>query len=122
MKIRIFQERKRCLSDLAVIPTMGVPNGQHGSKHIIPQVRFHHDFVREHATIPTDMLHLSGSCIIFVAQPKTGMSSDIELAVRIVRQAMAARLIVRTTTKHGGIVLGDVKINHPGLEDVDDLA
>ena len=37
-----------------------------------------------------------------------------ELAVGIVRQAVAARLVVRAGALDRGVVLGDVKIDRPG--------
>ena len=51
---------------------------------------------------------------VLVAHPVAGVMHDVELAVRIVRQAMAAGLVVRAGAFHRRVVLRDVEIDRPG--------
>ena len=53
-----------------------------------------------------------------VLEPVGGGTGDIELAVRIVGEAMAAGFIVGTGAMHGAVVLGDVEIEGPRAQRV----
>ena len=59
------------------------------------------------------MLERARRLSIVVAQPEAGVAGDIQLAVRIVGQAMTARLVVRSRPLHGRVVLRHVKIERP---------
>ena len=52
-------------------------------------------------------------CAAVVAHPEAGVAGDVQLAVRIVRQAMTAGLVVRARSLHGRVVLRHVKIERP---------
>ena len=51
---------------------------------------------------------------VLVAQPEAGVMGDVELAVGVGRQAVAAGVVVRSRAEDGGVVLGDVEVDRPG--------
>ena len=73
----------------------------------------HHRGVREHAAIPADVLEGARRLSAVVAHPEAGVAGDIQLAVRIVRQAMTAGLVVRSRAFDGRVVLRHVEIDGP---------
>ena len=72
-----------------------------------------HDLVGEHAAVPADVLECLGQLAVVVAQPVAGVLGDVELAVRVVRQAVAAGLVVGARALDRGVVLGDVEVDRP---------
>ena len=50
---------------------------------------------------------------VVVAQPGAGVAHDVELAVGIVGQAVAAGLVVRAGAFDGAVVLRDVEVDRP---------
>ena len=93
----------------------GVVHDDHGGEDVLPGFGIFEDFVGEHETVPTDVLHAARGGVL---EPLAGALCDIELAVRIIGLAMAAGLVVRAGTVHGAIVLGDVEIKGPRAEGV----
>ena len=55
---------------------------------------------------------------VLVAEPEAGVVRDVELAVGVGRQAVAAGVVVRARAEDGGVVLGDVEVDRPGPEGV----
>ena len=49
-----------------------------------------------------------------VAEPEAGVMGDVELAVGVGRQAVAAGVVVRAGAEDRGVVLGDVEVDRPG--------
>ena len=61
---------------------------------IVPRLLLVHDLVREHTAIPADVAECSCRLALFVAEPETCVVHDVELAVWIGGEAMAAGFIV----------------------------
>ena len=55
-----------------------------------------------------------GQLAAVVAEPIAGVTRDVELAVGIGGQTVAAGLVVRAGAVHRGVVLGDVEVDGPG--------
>ncbi len=55
-----------------------------------------------------------GELAVLVAEPEAGVMGDVELAVGVGRQAVAAGVVVRARAEDGGVVLGDVEVDRPG--------
>ena len=53
-----------------------------------------------------------------VAHPESGDGDDVELAVGVAGQAVAAGLVVRAGAVDGAVVLGDVEVDGPGAQGV----
>src|ERR1043166_1328235 len=85
----------------------------HGGEDVIPGLLFHHDFVREHAAIPADVLELFGHFALVVAHPVAGIASYVEFAVGVGRQAMAAGFVMTAGSLDRGVILGHMKVNRP---------
>ena len=58
----------------------------------------------------------AGGLAVVAAQPGAGVAHDIEFAVGVVRQAVAAGLVVRAGAFHRAVVLRDVEIDGPGAQ------
>jgi hypothetical protein len=61
---------------------------------IIPGLLFQHDIIWEHATIPADMLKGFGEFSVFIAQPITCMSGNIQFTVGVKRLTMSTGFIM----------------------------
>src|SRR5947208_101031 len=57
----------------SLLPPMRIPDRAHRREDAVPRLRFHHDFVGEHAAVPADVFDLAGHVAVAVAQPKPGM-------------------------------------------------
>src|SRR5436190_24109244 len=101
--IRSCRTRPTCLACLACltashsrryprIPAVSAANFDQETQHVVPRRRLHHRCVREHAAVPADVIERLRDLALLVAHPQTGMTNDVELAVRIGGQAMAAGL------------------------------
>src|SRR5579859_1029176 len=95
-------------------PAMVFADLEHGGENVIPGFSFHHDIVRKHAAVPADVLEFASNLPDAVAQPVTGVTRDVQLAVGVGGKAMAAGFVVRAGAFHGGVILRDVEINRPG--------
>ena len=95
---------------------MRIAHRDHGRQDVVPRLRLHHGFVGEHAAVPADVAELLGRLAVAVAQPVAGVMGDVELAVGIGGQAMAAGLVVGAGAFDGRVVLGDVEIDRPGAQ------
>ena len=100
---------------------MGILDGEHRGKNLIPGFRLVHDFVGEHATVPTDVATVLQDVAVLITQPVTGVMRDVELSIGIIRQAMPPRLVVAARPVNGRVVLGDVKVDGPGSQRVSQL-
>jgi hypothetical protein len=61
---------------------------------IIPGLLFQHDIIGEHATIPADMLKGFGEFSVFIAQPISRMSGNIQFTIGVNGLAVSAGFIV----------------------------
>ena len=95
------------------VPPVRLADGDHGREDAVPRFGLLHRFVGEHAAVPADVLEFLGEVAVTVAHPEAGVMGDFELAVRIVRQAMSARLVVGAGAFDRGVVLGDVQVDGP---------
>src|SRR5918994_7405593 len=87
-----------------LVPSMRIAHRNHGRENIVPGSRLHECFIREHATVPADVLEPLCRLVV-LTKPETGIPYHIELAIRRVREAMAARLVMRTRAEHFAVVL-----------------
>ena len=62
------------------------------------------------------MLELLGHLAGVVAQPVAGIAGDVQLAVRVGRQAVLARLLVVARALHRRVILGHVEVDGPGAQ------
>src|SRR5690606_27097801 len=92
-------------------PTMCVTHFDHGRKDVIPGLLVVHHCIREHATIPADMIKCRGQLSIFIAKPMSGILDDIQLAIRISGQAVTPCLVMGTRTEYGSVILSYVEVN-----------
>src|SRR6185312_9646045 len=76
------------------LPAMPVAHVDHGRKNRVPGSGLVHDTVRKHAAIPADMTEHSRHLSAIIAHPKACGPYDVQLAIRVVRQAVMAGLIV----------------------------
>ncbi len=56
-----------------------------------------------------------------VAEPVAGVAGDVQFAVRVGREAVAAGFVVGAGAVDGGVVLGDVEIDGPGTKGLGQL-
>ncbi len=75
------------------LPTMRVLDLNHRVQNGVPGLRSFQGRIREHATIPTNVLNATLGRIL---EPISGTSNNVQLAIRIVSLAVLARLVVRT--------------------------
>ncbi len=101
------------LNAWAGVPAVGFTHGEHRREDGVPSVGVFEGFVREHATVPADVLDTACLCIF---EPVSGALDDIEFSVWIIGAAVFAGLIVGACTVDMPIVLGDVEIDGPGSE------
>ena len=73
---------------------MVIPYLDQRGKDVVPGLLFHHDFIGEHAAIPTDVLEGLGQFSLLVTEPEACMFGDIQFAIRIQCLAMAAGFVV----------------------------
>ena len=92
------------------LPTVRVTHFDHGIENGIPRRGILEFGIREHTTIPTDVVDAPGSRIF---QPIARALGDVQFAIRIIRRAMLTRLIVRSCTVHVSIILGNMEVNRP---------
>ncbi len=104
---------RRCRSFVDLTPAMGVAHIDHHLEDLIPGVWIHHHGVGEHAAIPANMTEGSGRLTPSIPQPIASMARNAQLAIRILRQAMVTRFVVRAGPFDGAVVLGHVKIDRP---------
>src|SRR5688572_18834856 len=71
-------------------PAVVLADLDHAGENVIPRLLLLHDLVREHATVPADVLHLLGDLAAAVAEPVSGVAGDVQLALRIADLAVAA--------------------------------
>src|SRR5215218_6862937 len=71
-------------------PAVVLAHLDHGRKNVVPRFLLRHDRIREHASIPADVLELLGDLPAVVAHPVTGIAWNVQLAVRVVHAAMTA--------------------------------
>ena len=103
-------------------PPVLVPHGDHGLQNAHPGLALHHHVVGEHAAVPADVADPLGQLALLVAEPVAGVMRNVELALGVVGQAVAAGLVVRAAAMHRGVVLGDVEIDRPGPQGRGQLA
>src|SRR5688500_13786108 len=96
-----------------LMPSMHLTHLDHGGKDIIPGFLLHHDFIRKHASIPTDVFEGLGQLPILIAQPVACIGSNVKFAIGIGSLAVASGLIVRPGAKYRSVILGNVEINSP---------
>src|SRR6266511_3022841 len=82
-----------------LVPSVRAPDIHHQPEDIVPRLSLHHRLVREHAAVPAGVLDVPRRLATLVAQPEARVTHDIELAVRIERQAVASGIVVRTRSK-----------------------
>src|SRR5690349_19727037 len=73
-------------------PAVGVAHFDHLGEDGVPGLLGLEDRIREHAAIPADVLDAAGGSVL---EPVAGALHDVELAIRIVRLAVLARLVMR---------------------------
>src|SRR5512137_362886 len=100
------------------MPAVVLANLDHGGEDVVPGLLLHQRVVREHATVPADVLQLFGDLAFAVAEPVAGVADDIEFTLRIGGKAVAAGLLVRAGTKDTAVVLRDVEVDRPRAERV----
>src|SRR3954468_22900079 len=100
------------LTDL-FFPAVSVANGDHGAEDVVPRLRFHQGFVREHAAIPANVVEAAMRLAIFTAQPVAGVFHDVDLAVGCFGQAMASGFVVTTGAEDFTIVLCNMEVDRP---------
>src|SRR5688500_4799622 len=64
-------------------PAVVVSDLDHGGKNVVPGLRLHHDFVGEHATVPTDVFEFFRDFALAVAEPVAGVARNVELPAGI---------------------------------------
>ena len=99
---------------------MRITNRDHGCQDVVPGILLGHNLVGKHAAVPTNVREFFRE--LSVAQPAASLFGDIELAVGILGQAMAAGLIMTSRAVHGGIVLCNMKVKGPGAQRIGHLA
>src|SRR2546422_8769267 len=95
------------------IPAVRVAHVDHETQDVVPRTGLRHRRVREHAAVPADVLKRARRLAALVAHPKTGVTHDVELAVRIGRPTVTTRLVMRARSEDGRIVLRDVEVDRP---------
>ena len=95
---------------------MRIAHRDHRPQNVVPRLLLLHDHVGEHATVPADVADSLREVAIRPVQPVTRVMGNGELAVRVIRQAMVPRLVVRAGAMHRRIVLRHVEINGPRTE------
>src|SRR5687768_17873924 len=95
---------------------MHLPYLDHGGEDVVPGLLLHHHRIREHTTIPANVLESFCKLAVFIAQPMACIRGYIELAVRISSLTVATRLIMRPGSKYCPIVLCNVKVDSPGTQ------
>src|ERR1041384_8198189 len=96
------------------VPAVRVANGDHDSQNIEPCFRIEHHGICEHAAVPADVLECTRDLAAIVAHPGAGVAYDVELPVRVARQAMSAGLVMRSCALNGADVLSNVEVDGPG--------
>src|SRR6266568_8107392 len=98
---------------LGFAPAVSLADGEHSGEDVIPGLLVHQDRVGEHTTVPANVADGLGQVPARVAEPEAGVVGDVEFAVGVGGEAMAAGLVVRAGAADGGIVLRDMEINRP---------
>ena len=78
---------------------------------VVPGLLLLHHRVGEHAAVPADVPDRLGQVAVLVAEPEAGVLGDVELAVGVVAQAVAAGLVVGAGAEDRAVVLGDVEVD-----------
>ena len=92
--IRHFSRTKTILR--LRFPAVVLANLNHRGENVVPSLLLHQRFVWEHAAVPTDMFHLFCDLALVVAQPVARVAGDVQLALRISSETVAACLFVVT--------------------------
>src|SRR6266498_130150 len=102
-----------------LVPSVCAPNVDHQSEDVVPGLSLHHRRVREHAAVPADVPEVPRRLAALVPHPKTCVPHDVELAIRIERQTVAASLVVCARSEDGRVILRHLKADR--LRAVDEL-
>src|SRR3954471_562655 len=95
------------------VPSMCISDCNQRTQHIAPRIWRGHGSVGEHATVPTNMFKGPRRNSILITHPQARDLYDIHLPVRIIRGTMTARLVMRSRSVNGPVILCDMEIDRP---------
>jgi len=73
---------------------MRIAHFDHRTQNIIPGLLLHHHRIREHATIPADVVEGFCELTFIIAQPEAGVMRHIKLAIRVTDLAVTSCFIM----------------------------
>lgn len=97
---------------------MRIAHLDHGVEDLVPGVRCFEDGVREHTSIPANVLDATGGGVF---EPVPGCFGDVEFAIWIISAAMFAGFVMAASAVDGAVILRDVEVDGPWTEGIGHL-